>query len=287
MRVRPVLSGWLATAALVAAAVAGCGGEPTPTPELVQEGPATGHVHAIGVDPADGSVIVAAHTGLFRAAPGADRAEPTGDARDAMGFTVEGPARYVASGHPALGSDEPQSVGLIRSTDAGRTWRSVSLSGEADLHVLDVGAGGRVYGYDAMSGQFLASADDGRSWRRTSLPPVLDVAVDPEDADTVVASGEEGLLRSTDGGGRWRAVAALAPGHLLWTDDGLVLLGLDGAVHRMSRPGERPRRMGELPMAPAAAAQHDGDLLVAGDDGSVLSSGDGGRTWRPRLAPAA
>ncbi len=45
---------------------------------------------------------------------------------DLMGFTVAGPGRYLASGHPGLHVDLPQPVGLIETTDGGVTWTPVS-----------------------------------------------------------------------------------------------------------------------------------------------------------------
>lgn len=275
---------------LLTVVVAGCGdgGEQSADGTgLVRADPPTGHVHAIGVDPADGSVVLAAHTGLFRAARGATRATRWGtERRDVMGFTVAGPRAYVGSGHPDPRSGEPPSVGFIRSADAGRTWTTVSLGGEADLHVLEV-AGPRVYAYDALSARFLASTDTGRTWRRTVLPPVLDVAVDPTDPETVVASAEDGLLRSLDGGRTWRPVDDTPPSHLVWTAGGLLRLGTDGTVRQAKELGQRAAEVGELPVPPAAATASGDVLLVAADDGSVVRSADGGRTWARHLAPSA
>lgn len=82
--------------------------------------------------------------------------------QDFMGFTVAGPDRLLASGHPAPGQDLPAALGLIESRDGGRTWQPVSLLGQADFHVLRA-AGERVYGFDPASGMLLASGDGGRT----------------------------------------------------------------------------------------------------------------------------
>jgi hypothetical protein len=67
---------------------------------------------------------------------GKKTAERVGDSyQDTMGFTVVGPNRFLGSGHPAT-DDLPPLLGLIESTDAGKTWEHVSLLGEADSHVL-------------------------------------------------------------------------------------------------------------------------------------------------------
>lgn len=80
--------------------------------------------------------------------------------QDFMGFTVAGPDRLLASGHPTPGQDLPAALGLIESRDGGRTWQPVSLLGQADFHVLRA-AGERVYGFDPASGMLLASGDGG------------------------------------------------------------------------------------------------------------------------------
>ena len=60
-------------------------------------------MHGLGIDPADGALFIATHTGLYRVAPGSDKARRVGSGfRDTMGFTVVGPNRFLQSGHPDL-----------------------------------------------------------------------------------------------------------------------------------------------------------------------------------------
>jgi hypothetical protein len=87
----------------------------------------TSHVHGVDVNPADGTVYLAAHDGLFRY--GGSGPERVGPVIDLMGFAVAGPDHFYASGHPGEGADLPNPVGLIESTDAGRTWRALSRQG--------------------------------------------------------------------------------------------------------------------------------------------------------------
>lgn len=68
--------------------------------------PGTGHLHGLGVDPADGTVYAAGHLGLFRFSDGkalcvADRAQ------DLMGFTITGPSVFLSSGHPSPAGAPP------------------------------------------------------------------------------------------------------------------------------------------------------------------------------------
>ena len=153
-------------AALALAALSACGGNgetraPAPGARATDSGPQ--HVHGVGGNPADGALVIATHTGLFRAMPGEQRAKRVGDLyQDTMGFTVVGPDRFLGSGHPDARADLPPLLGLIRSEDAGRTWTPVSLLGKADFHVLRAAAR-QVYGFDSTQARLLVSDDGGRS----------------------------------------------------------------------------------------------------------------------------
>jgi hypothetical protein len=267
----------------LAVALGGCGGGDAPAPPVAgDDGPQ--HIHGLGVNPADRSLIVATHTGLFRAGPAERRAERIGDRhQDTMGFTVVGRNEFLGSGHPDLRDDLPPLLGLIRSQDGGRSWQSISLLGEADFHVLRA-TGRRIYGFDATHGRLMVSGDGGRSWAERRPPaPLIDLAVDPDDADHVIASGEAALFASRDGGRTWRPVDRDRAGLLAWTD-ALHLVDGAGAVHR-SRDGRRWRRIGSAGGQPAALAVDGRDLYLALHDNRVKVSNDGGPRWSVRVNP--
>src|ERR687891_1348830 len=169
------------------------------------------HVHGLGVNPADGALFIATHTGLYRSGEGDSKSLRVGDNKqDTMGFTVAGADRFLGSGHPDIQQDLPPLLGLIESTDGGKSWRPISLLGEADFHVLR-SAGERVYGYDASNDRLLVSADRGRSWDELDKPgPLVDLAVAPLAPGRVVASSigglQQGLFESRDGGRTWNRV---------------------------------------------------------------------------------
>jgi hypothetical protein len=280
--------------AALALALAACGGGDDGARERaapVVEDPGPVHVHGLGINPKDGALFIATHTGLFRAPPG----EPTaarvaGRYQDTMGFTVVGPDRFLGSGHPDARERLPPFLGLIESRDAGRTWDEVSLMGEADFHVLEA-ARERVYAfgadYDSRRAQFLVSDDGGRTWDRRRVPePLLSLAVAPTDRATIVAAGERRLHRSEDAGRSWRRAGG-GPGLLAWSARGLFRVDAAGRVH-LSRDGGRswsPR--GDGGDAPAAFEAAAGDLYLALHDGVVKRSSDGGRTWAVRSRPAS
>ena len=254
---------------------------PKPTSGTLRE-----HIHGLGVNPSDDTLYIATHTGLWRAPPDSQRAQRVGDSRqDVMGFTVAGPDHFLGSGHLDARQDLPPLLGLIKSTDDGHTWTPVSLLGEADFHVLRHRAG-RIYGFDATNGRLMASADDGRSWRQLGPPgPLLDLAIDPRDVSRVLASTEDTLWRSTDGGNSWRGIAKTA-GLLAWPSmEALYVVDATGGVHRSRDAGKTFAAVGNAGGQPAAFAHYRDELLLALQDATVKRSTDGGHSWQVRAQP--
>ena len=246
-----------------------------------------GHVHGLGINPADGSLFIATHAGLFRSAPGSGTAAQVGDStQDTMGFGIVGPDRFVGSGHPGPGEGGPSSLGLIESPDAGRSWEGISLSGEADFHILRSSAD-RIYGFNGLSGLFMVSADGGETWDSRQPPGgLIDVAVDPEDSSRVLAASDLGLIESGDEGENWDRRSE-AIGYLAWpTRDRLYLFDGEAAVSLSRDGGATFTKVGGLPEVPVAVlAGSATELYAALSDGEVLMSRDGGRTWSRRVAP--
>lgn len=249
------------------------------------------HVHGLGVDPADGALQVATHNGLYRMLDDGAVERVSDDRHDFMGFTVASSDRFLASGHPGIGTTAFQELdrplfGLIESTDGGRSWEQVSLSGEVDFHGLQA-LHGNVYGFDSTSGRFLVSTDGGNEWEERSNIPMADLAVDPADEDRIVASTADGLVESTDGGRSWEALAGPRLVFLDWNAErGLWGLDGQGTVHRLD--GDTWTAVEELAGSPQALLVHDGGIVAAVDDGStVIHTSEDGTDWVERYRDAA
>jgi hypothetical protein len=258
---------------------------------LAPRDPGPVHVHGLGNNPADRALFIATHTGTYRVPQDAEQAVRAGNSlQDTMGFTVVGPNRFLGSGHPdpqAMREQGlPPNLGLIESTDTGRTWKTISLLGEADFHVLRSRAG-RVYGFDSTNGRLLVSGDKGRTWSQRPIPGgLIDLAVDPRRPSHVVAMTERGLFTSTDDARSWRTLAGNV-GLLAWPASSRLLL-VDGAgqVHTSRDSGRRWSAVGDIGGQPAAfLAQTAQEIYVALHNGTVKRSADGGRSWEVRSAP--
>jgi hypothetical protein len=245
------------------------------------------HVHGLGVNPRDGGLYVATHTGLFVVRDGT--ASRVGDRyQDTMGFTVAGPDRFLGSGHPDLRDRElqafgkPPLLGLVESRDAGRTWRSLSLLGEADFHAL-VAAHGRVWGADATSGRVLVSSDQHR-WQVLASQPLASLAVSPIDPDVLLGVGEQGLVHSRDGGRGWQPLAGPPLVLVSWIDPAAAWgATADGQVYRSTDAGRSWSLAGKAGGQPAALLAAASGLYVALHDGRILRSADQARTWQVLL----
>jgi hypothetical protein len=289
---RPVRSGqvrWLAVGLVMLVLGAGCSGgsdRPASPSPAVAEDPGVVHVHGLGINPRDGALFAATHTGLFIIGDGT-ATRVSDRLQDTMGFTVVGPDHFLGSGHPDFRDTQlydPNKrplLGLIESRDAGRSWQPLSLLGEADFHALEV-AHGLVYGYDA-TGQRLMVTSDRRRWQVRSTVELAGFAVSPTDPELVVATTGRQLVRSADGGRSWQPLQGPAVLVLDWADQaGLWGISPDGQVWHSrdaARTWQRPGRVGGQPEALLA---HQGRLYAAVAGLGIVSSADGGRTWRLR-----
>jgi hypothetical protein len=278
------LSAALALLALLGL-LAGCGGGPaaSPAPTAAAAGdPGLGHVHGLGVDPADGMLYAATHTGLF-AITAAGQAERIADRyQDTMGFLVVGPGEFLGSGHPDLAEDLPTRLGLIGSTDAGRTWHSLSLSGSADLHALRL-ADDRLYAYDAATGR-LMSTDDRINWTTHAALPLNDFDIDPADARHLLAATPAGLQSSTDGGQTFQPVPAAPLLRLLAWVDPHLLYGADGNGDLWVSPdgGATWVWRNRLAGTPDALTAIGADELYLATESAIYASVDGGGAFTMR-----
>lgn len=246
-----------------------------------------GHVHGLTVDHGSGVLYAATHVGLFRIDDTRTAVRVSKESPDLMGFAAIGPGHFLASGHPDQHGDGPANLGLIESTDGGVTWRTMSLSGAADFHGLRV-AHGTVYGYNSTDGAFLVSTDR-RTWERRSTVALGAFAVSPTDPQAVLAVGQAGLQRSTDGGRTWTPISGAPPVGVLAWEQGAEVWGAsggDGTVWQSADGGATWQRRGRLPAQPHALTTHESTVFAAVTGDEIVVSTDGGVTWTRRYAPA-
>ncbi|MHA7146517.1 F510_1955 family glycosylhydrolase [Arthrobacter sp. TmT3-37] len=242
----------------------------------------SGHIHGMSVDPGTNRILLATHDGLFDVTR--SPAQQIGPTIDLMGFTTTSDGTLYASGHPGPGTDLPDPVGLITSTDDGRTWEPVSRQGETDFHALAATSDGLI-GHEGH----IVTSPDGHHWTvAEDNVPAFNLAAASN--GTVLATTEEGLYRSEDSGKTWENVPD-APLLIFTTFAGDTAIGVtpDGTVHTSVDAGFTWPQQGSVQGEPAAiAAAHTGDdthrIWVATAEGIEVSS-DNGTTFQTLAAP--
>ena len=245
--------------------------------------PGVVHVHGLGVNPKDGSLFVATHTGLFRI-DGGRASRVGGSYQDTMGFTVAGPDHFLGGGHPDPRDKDLQvpgkrpMLGLVESRDAGMTWTSLSLLGDADFHGL-AHAHGSIYAYDVVSSRFMVSRD-GREWDVRSTAQLQAFAVSPEDPGVIVGSTTDSTVRSTDGGRTWTPASVPSFIALSWPE-ARTLFGArpTGDIMMSADGGVTWSRSGSLSGVPDAIFAQGDTVFVSIHQDGIYRSNDRGRSF--------
>lgn len=163
------------------------------------------HVHGLSYSADGKQLLIPSHHGLAVYADGRwSKAE--GPAHDYMGLSATRDALY-SSGHPAPGSELTDPFGLIKSSDGGKTWQQLGLTGESDFHVLATSfATNTVYVANKEANTRMSQVGiyhtrtDGLRWRRAAAKGLgrwlHSLAVHPTNAAVVAAGTDEGLYLS-------------------------------------------------------------------------------------------
>ena len=254
------------------------------------------HIHGMGWL-ADGTqFVVAAHDGT-RIYMATDQRWGIPDAprHDLMGYTpIE--HGFYSSGHPDLTTGLPNPLGLVKSTDGGKTLTTVGFAGERDFHLLGAGYFSQaLYVVNptptAQLGAGLATSfDEGRTWivRRAAglLAPPLQVAVHPRDPHQVAIATEAGLFVSGDAGETFTRLGEAVPvTAVAWSPVSGQLLFGGGQLTRYDPQTQTqttlPGPTATLLTAIAPHPTEPDDLVLATQERDIYRTPDDGQTWQP------
>lgn len=255
--------------------LAACQGSEQPRNDPASAG--LGHVHGIGVNPADKTIYIASHNGVFRVSDG--RATLIADRKqDTMGFTIAGPDDFLASGHPAPGSDTPNPLGLIGSKDGADSWTTLSYGGQADFHSIDA-VGGYVYAY---GGDQLLMSQNRKSWKPILQAPLIDFAADPRSPRQLLATTASGQVIAFAVGEDPKSIASAPPLAFIdrTTDGNIVGVDPAGQIFVSEDEGTTWDSRAKLAGSPQALSVR-ADAWYAATETGVFESADEGDTWQP------
>lgn len=166
------------------------------------------HVHGLGIDPSDSSILyIATHGDFYKSVDGGVPVKVDKQRADYMAFNApqtEGVPLY-ASGHTSTGGN----TGLIKSTDGGQTWQVVStvLDPPVDFHAMAVSTSNpnTIIGFDSGGRGLFKTVDAGKTWDTFDYPDefVTALAIAPNDPKVIFAGTADGVFQSNDGAASW------------------------------------------------------------------------------------
>ncbi len=165
------------------------------------------HVHGMGLDPTDNSILyIATHGDFYQSISGAPPVKVDKVRADYMAFNappVPGVPLY-ASGHPSTGGN----TGLIKSNDGGITWAHVSnvIEPPVDFHAMAISKQNpeTIIGFDSGARGLFKTVDAGQTWETLEPPEYISsLAISPDDSELIFAGTGNGIFKSDDGGKTW------------------------------------------------------------------------------------
>jgi photosystem II stability/assembly factor-like uncharacterized protein len=181
--------------------------------QWIPMGPFGGSAAVIQVDASHSGIVVAATNNglLFRSSDHGDSWQPIAfpaQLRCTLHAFATAPGAYYAG----ISSDTPELSGLYRSADQGATWEQVPGLKHKEVWSLALWkSDGETLAAGTRDGVYL-SADSGKTWKHISpadnmeLAPVVSLAFDPQDSNSIYAGTPHLPWKTTDGGANWHSI---------------------------------------------------------------------------------
>ncbi|HSJ36655.1 MAG TPA: hypothetical protein VK945_00400 [Planococcus sp. (in: firmicutes)] len=259
------------------------------------------HIHGMGFIEEEEGLYFASHHGLriYRDGQWAETAEHP---HDYMGFNAVDRGFY-SSGHPGMGSDMQNPIGIYRSMDGGRNLEHMGFEGESDFHAMAVGyRSHHIFlmnpeANSRMQRGFYRSVDEGESWDPVEPQgldgEVLALSMHPDNSDLIAAATSGGVFLSEDGGENFSQLTAGGESGtaVYFTDDDLFYgsYGTEPALIQYSLETEETEALTLPEMSEDAVAyiaqnpKDENELAISTFEVDAFISMDGGQNWEQIL----
>jgi protein-disulfide isomerase len=206
--------------------------EATPLPVEEQWDVEIAQLRGLGFS-ADGRQLFVATNDGFRVFADGVWSVPDLPKHDYLGYTVADDGFY-SSGYPDPAANMVSPLGLVKSSDEGKTLTPLAFEGESDFNLVGVGYRNHaIYVFNGVPNSKLTlgihySLDDGQTWQESALRGLKSrparIAVHPTEANRVAIATEGGLLLSSDYGDTFEPVGEGGPAIAAAFDPGGALL---------------------------------------------------------------
>lgn len=261
-------------------------------------GTAANHVHSLIALP-NNVLVLATHYGLFRSADGGQHwalvaAGPDqGMMTNWLAASPLNQQRLYVMTFPAVGTALKGTLGLYTSADQGRTWKLAITSAQLgnDNFIVQPGnqSPDQVYVYVNVLGAkgLKVSEDAGQHFIASGTLPfggIQGLLALPGAPGTLLAYGDEGVARSTDGGVHWDIIPGMGqqavfgittggPNRPIYAsaDQGIYASQDGGKSFTLVHPGASYSSLTASPVDP--------QLLYGKTSSTIFRSTDGGHIW--------
>ncbi|MFK3958944.1 F510_1955 family glycosylhydrolase [Guptibacillus hwajinpoensis] len=253
------------------------------------------HVHGIGYPGNRNELLVATHNGplIYH-----DQIwyEATTNKNDYMGFQAVSDGFY-SSGHPGEGSALPNPLGLIKSTDRGKTLEKLGFQGESDFHYLAVGyETNAIYAVNQQRNSEMEIgvyySEDAKKWVDVALKGTPDqisgLFTHPSNPNIVAITSPSGLYLSRNQGESFtRITKEVAVSTMIFLEDRfiyavqeprnqLIVQTLqDGEEEEVTMPNQTLDTIDYVTVNP----QNEDEIVFHTISGSLYQTTDNGKSW--------
>jgi len=257
------------------------------------------HIHGLGYPGAGDALMVASHNGPLLYEEGTWK-ETTSEKHDYMGFQAVADG-FVSSGHPEPGSDYENPLGLLKSTNAGESFKQYAFAGEIDFHYLAASYDtDRIYVFnemptDNLDNGFFYTDDYGQKWSTMDMTGfeaemMSNMAAHPDTPETVAIGTERGLYLSTDAGQSFSlfkedmyvTYVTLSKSHAYvadLVDDKVQLVQIDLSSKEAKTLSAPQLEKDNAVTYIATHPTNDKEISIATMKNDVYQTTDGGATW--------
>lgn len=245
----------------------------------------------------DGNKLVAAvHDGLREFSNG-KWTVPDVEKNDYMGYSPvkEG---FYSSGHPGQGSNLKNPLGIVKSTDNGKTVEIVDLHGEVDFHTLSLGYETEdIYVYTPEQNSkmsepgFYYTDDQAKTWTQMKMQGISGtptaIIAHPSKKGVLALGTDEGLYLSENFGKTFELVLpeAYVSAAVFSGSDEIIVGTIDKEIlslnlsNQKSNNYELPKNVDGNISFISYNYKNKGELAFATDQLNVYVSKDNGKSW--------